>query len=474
MKAFQVTPVLLLTMYSVLAASDVATATAANKGSDWPCWQGPHMNGTSDEKRLLREWPASGPEVLWKVPIDRGWSTPVVSGDDVFVHMVKSVQWGVPSYEYVACFDAKTGAKKWENGENVKYSDDKKGWGCGWIAGGPRATPCVTEKYIYTLGALGLFSCRDRKTGELVWQLDQDKKYEHFNLNPKGDDWKGTLIAPLVVGKTLIMNVFMYRGRNSLAVGLDPETGKELWTYEVKSKVFDQRIGTGIGWPVALNSDPDTVYFMGNTSLVALNAADGKELFNEVITSHGWCGSIFPLAENKFFYASSGHNHLLLDINRGSKTAKTLWQIHCPECDYWNAVAVKNNIYTFLGKDVNPNAVDKSPMKLTCLDMDTGKVAWETKDEFYHGVSIAAADDLLFVRSFQTLWLVEARSDQYSLKGKVEKVHNISVEKVNAQNTLGWGDWVQPVLSRGKLYVRAPAELICFDVADHGKDKAAK
>jgi len=212
--------------------------TAAGEPTDWPCWLGPNKNGTSDDKGLLREWPAKGPEVLWRAPVDMGWNTPVVFGGDVFVHQAKFVGWGTPTYESVVCFDAKTGDKKWGNGTNVMYNDEKKGWGCGWIHGGPRATPLVTDKYIYTLGALGLFSCRNKETGALVWEIDLDKKYNHFNLRVP-QDWKGTLLGPAIAGKVLILNVQLFNGKKSISTGLEPDTGKEIWQYEVNSKVFD-------------------------------------------------------------------------------------------------------------------------------------------------------------------------------------------------------------------------------------------
>jgi outer membrane protein assembly factor BamB len=49
---------------------------------DWPQWRGPQRDGISQETGLLKEWPADGPKLVWKVTdIGAGYSTPsVVSG----------------------------------------------------------------------------------------------------------------------------------------------------------------------------------------------------------------------------------------------------------------------------------------------------------------------------------------------------------------------------------------------------------
>ena len=51
---------------SVLAAS----------ATDWPTFRGPDRTGVSNETGLLTEWPADGPELLWKTTgVGRGYSS---------------------------------------------------------------------------------------------------------------------------------------------------------------------------------------------------------------------------------------------------------------------------------------------------------------------------------------------------------------------------------------------------------------
>jgi outer membrane protein assembly factor BamB len=53
--------------------------------ADWPGWRGPHGDGTSGEKNIPIKWSASD-NIAWKTAIPgKGHSSPIVSGDRVFV-----------------------------------------------------------------------------------------------------------------------------------------------------------------------------------------------------------------------------------------------------------------------------------------------------------------------------------------------------------------------------------------------------
>src|SRR3954462_880346 len=69
------TPVFLfLTLSAILPAADT-----------WPQFRGPDGDGHSDARRLPLQWSESR-NVVWKTPIhDRGWSSPVVYGKQVWL-----------------------------------------------------------------------------------------------------------------------------------------------------------------------------------------------------------------------------------------------------------------------------------------------------------------------------------------------------------------------------------------------------
>ncbi|HLU46688.1 MAG TPA: quinonprotein alcohol dehydrogenase, partial [Planctomycetota bacterium] len=67
-------------------AAFAVTSTAASFASDsWPEFRGPSAQGRSDATGLPQRW-SETENVRWKVAIhDRGWSTPVVLGNQVWL-----------------------------------------------------------------------------------------------------------------------------------------------------------------------------------------------------------------------------------------------------------------------------------------------------------------------------------------------------------------------------------------------------
>ena len=46
--------------------------------SDWASFLGPSHNGISPETKVLRDWPKSGPTLLWEMEKGTGYSSPAI------------------------------------------------------------------------------------------------------------------------------------------------------------------------------------------------------------------------------------------------------------------------------------------------------------------------------------------------------------------------------------------------------------
>ncbi len=53
--------------------------------ADWPQYYGPSRNSTSTEKGIPRTWPKEGPKVLWTAPLGNGFGGPAVSAGKVYL-----------------------------------------------------------------------------------------------------------------------------------------------------------------------------------------------------------------------------------------------------------------------------------------------------------------------------------------------------------------------------------------------------
>jgi hypothetical protein len=52
---------------SAIMLLSLSADIAAQAGGNWPQWRGPNRDGISTETGLLKQWPADGPPLAWKI-----------------------------------------------------------------------------------------------------------------------------------------------------------------------------------------------------------------------------------------------------------------------------------------------------------------------------------------------------------------------------------------------------------------------
>jgi outer membrane protein assembly factor BamB len=189
---------------------------------DWPQWNGPTRNGRWIEKGVVKAIPADGLVVKWRTPVNLGYSGPAVVGGRVYLTDFRLTEGKlnnnpgsrnkVSGVERTVCLDAKSGEMIWERPYQRQYNIS--------YASGPRATPTVDGKRVFSLGAEGDLQCLDATDGKQLWRKDLKSEYE-----TEAPFW-GFSAAPLVDGDKLICIV---GGKGSVVVAFDKTSGKELW-----------------------------------------------------------------------------------------------------------------------------------------------------------------------------------------------------------------------------------------------------
>lgn len=183
------------------------TLLAAAHAQNWPNWRGPDGISKSTEKNLPTKWDRDT-NVRWKVDLpDRGNSTPVVWGDQVFVTQAIEKD-GTRS---LLCFDRKTGKELWQAGtkHEGKEATHKTN---------PYCSPSpVTdgERVIVWYGSAGLF-CYDMKGREL-WSRE---------LGPQKHIW-GVGSSPILYGDLCILS--FGPGENEFVIAVNKKTGETVW-----------------------------------------------------------------------------------------------------------------------------------------------------------------------------------------------------------------------------------------------------
>jgi outer membrane protein assembly factor BamB len=248
-----------------LVAIMVALSATVVAAADWPWIYGPRRDHTSEQKGLLRTWPAEGPRVLWTVPVGAGFGGPAVSGGRVYL-LDRDEKVG----DTLRVLDLASGKELWTFAYEAAGS---------FMFAGSRTTPTVDGEYVYTVGPMGDLHAISTTTRKPVWRKNI---WNDFNGGAELPRW-AIVQNPLIYGDSLIVapqtpeaGVVAYdkvtgalrwksaplsgipgyvtpsivkvagedhlvmitgavgRGRNARdgsVNGLDPRSGKVLWTY---------------------------------------------------------------------------------------------------------------------------------------------------------------------------------------------------------------------------------------------------
>jgi outer membrane protein assembly factor BamB len=297
----------------LLAALSISSARAAD---NWTQFRGPSA-GVSEGNDLPDTWDTTK-NVVWKIDVPgRGWSSPVVWGDKVFLTSVvtegkfedakKGLYFGgertKPSADLhhwmVWCFDFQTGKKLWEQ-EAYK--------------GTPPTTVHIKNTYasetmvtdgerVYAyFGNVGLF-CYDLD-GKELWS----QKWGSFKTR---FGW-GTAASPVLhKGRIFVVND---NEEKSFLAALDAKTGKQLWRVERDEK-------SNWATPFVWENERRTELVTAGTNRVRSYDLDGKQLWEL-----GGMSSIMiptPFARHGLLYVCSGYvldkNKPLLAIRPGAE-----------------------------------------------------------------------------------------------------------------------------------------------------------
>jgi outer membrane protein assembly factor BamB len=189
------------------AACIVVLSITSAAAADWPSIYGPRRDNTSEQKGLLRTWPDAGPKVLWTSSVGVGFGGPAVSGGHVYL-LDRDEQVG----DKLRVFDLATGKELWS------FAYDAPG---SFMFAGSRTTPTVDGGLVYTSGPLGDLYAIDTTTRKPVWQKNIWKDFGGGEL-PR---WAITQ-NPLIYGSLLIVAP---QTSEAGVVAYDKRTGKLAW-----------------------------------------------------------------------------------------------------------------------------------------------------------------------------------------------------------------------------------------------------
>ncbi len=423
------------------------------RAEDWPQYLGPARDSTSPEKGILRSWPEKGPEVLWTIGVGIGYGGPVVKDGKVYL-LDRDNKVG----DNLRCFDLSTGNDLW----NFAYDAPGR-----VMFPGSRSVPIVDGHHVYSCGPYGDLYCIDINTHKPVWNKNVWKDFGGdripiwaiaqcpliygdlliiasqapeagvvaYNKLTGNIVWKTpnlgneTYVSPAVVKIDGTDHVVMVTsstnriGHPELAdalgnvVGIEPLTGKILWTYD--------KWQCHISVPSAVDAGDNKILIVGGYELGAVmikveKEADGSYGTTEVFRTEEFGDQTKPpVLHNGHFYAQYGTN------NRHDG--------------------------------------------LTCMSMD-GKILWKTRrsPQFNKGSMILVDGLLLATDGRKTLYLIEPDPSGFKPLASAEVLGEGGTGSENDRLASRVGgstqNWAPLALSDGKLLIRDQRRMKCVAV----------
>ena len=387
---------------------------------------GPHRNGTSTEKGLLKEWPTAGPKLLWQVnDIGYGFSTPAVVGNRLYVLANKGLE-----NEFVQALSGKDGKQIWTTTiGKVGNPQQQPSYPAA------RSTPTVVGDLLFALGSDGDLVCLQTSTGAMRW-----RKSLRTDFGGKPGIW-AYAESPLVDGDTVVCTP---GGSESTLVALHKKTGEVLWKSAVPGG--DQACYASV-IVVEVGGVKQYVQFLKG-GVVGVDARTGKFLWRYDKTAETRMGGNIPtpVAHDGYIYSASGLTGAGLakiKTSGGGFEAEPVYFAKKLPNAIGGSVQVGDYLY------------GTGSQTLTCLEFKTGTVKWD--ERCVGSGSICYADGRLYLHGENgEVALVEAAGEGYHEKGKFTPPN--PPERAYAKA------WAYPVVANGRLYIRDLGTLWCYDI----------
>ena len=204
---------------TVLVVLVILSTSVASAGQNWPQFRGPGGQGHSDATGLPLTW-SETENVRWKTPIhDRGWSSPVVWEDQVW--MTTATEDG--KRMFAVCVDRDSGKILYD----LKVFDVAEPEEIHAFNSYASPTPVIESGRVYVhFGTYGT-KCLDTATGKTVW-VRRDLHCDHY---------RGPGSSPIIFGDLLILQFDGFDVQ--YVVALDKQTGRTVWKTDRSTEFGD-------------------------------------------------------------------------------------------------------------------------------------------------------------------------------------------------------------------------------------------
>jgi len=372
--------------------------------------------GVYNETGLLKQWPQSGPKMLWHFDdLGEGHSSVAIHNDKIYVTGMT----GNTGYLYVLDLSGKLLNKK-EYGKEWDKSYN-----------GSRATVTLHDEKLYIFTGTGNLICMEQNSLKILW-----KKSIETDFGGKNIQW-GVNESPLIVNEKIIITP---GGKDKNIVALNKNDGSLIWSCAGEGDLSAYCSPLYIG-----DQQVPQIVTMTANHILGIDIATGKKLWSYENKNRWSVHANTPIYADGMILCTSGYGKgsTMLRLLNGGRNIEVVWKL--PDIDSRIGAMVKLGNYVYGSGDNNKYWF--------CVDWKTGNIKYKN-NALTPGVTIAA-DNMLYCYS--------EKGDMALVKATPEKFDLISKFKV----TLGTDQhWAHPVIYQGVLYIRHGNTLMAYKIKE--------
>ncbi len=379
-------------------------------------WRGVNSSGIYTVDKLLAQWPAAGPQVLWSFDqLGQGFSSPAFANDKIYINGM------IEGQAVLFVLD--------RNGKELQRYKYGKEFDTSYP--GVRSTPTIAGDFAYLLTGMGKLTCLNLNTLKPVWEKDFLTQMDGINIQ-----W-GYTESILIDGDKLFCTP---GGKINNVMALNRMTGETIWNCNGLGEL------SAYCTPLLIKL-PARQLLVTHTSnhVIGIDVTTGKLLWSFEHPNQWAVHPNTPIYHDGglFVFSGWGQGAEKLKLSADGSSVTKEWEIKSFDNRQGGAVFIDGFLY----------GSGDTGRSWQCIDWKTGEQKYSST-ETGKGVVIAANKNLIGYSEKGELFMATANPSEFKV---------ISKTKV----TLGTEQhWAHPVINKGVLYVRHGNVLIAYKISE--------